>query len=103
MTMPQPVDVAWTSNNYHDVYGYLGADTAAKLNTAVFHMLKPGGTYLAVNYFECGPEGPPWPTTRDEQLALFRPYFQLVADWVPRSYPNRTGRERMFHWQRRAE
>jgi len=27
----------------------------------------------------------------------------LVADWVPRSYPNRTGRERMFHWQRRAE
>ena len=70
---------------------------------AVCRWLKPGGTYLAVNYFECGPEGPPWPTTRDEQLALFRPYFQLVADWVPRSYPNRTGRERMFHWQRRAE
>ena len=70
---------------------------------AVCRWLKPGGTYLAVNYFECGPEGPPWPTTRDEQLTLFRPHFQLVADWVPRSYPNRTGRERMFHWQRRAE
>ena len=50
MTMPQPVDVAWTSNNYHDVYGYLGADTAAKLNTAVFHMLKPGGTYIVIDH-----------------------------------------------------
>ena len=26
----------------------------------------------------------------------FSPHFELVEDWVPRSYPNRTGRERML-------
>ncbi len=35
---------------------------------AVLRWLKPGGTYLAVNYFLCDPDGPPFPTTREEQL-----------------------------------
>ena len=69
---------------------------------SVLRWLRPGGTYLAVNYFDCGPEGPPWPTTRAEQLERFAPHFDLLADWVPRSYPNRTGRERMFWWRRKA-
>jgi SAM-dependent methyltransferase len=67
---------------------------------AVLRWLKPGGDYLAVNYFDCGPEGPPWPTTRAEQLERFAPHFDLQADWTPRSYPSREGRERMFHWRR---
>jgi len=67
---------------------------------AVLRWLKPGGNYLAVNYFDCGPAGPPWPTTRAEQLERFSPHFDLQADWTPRSYPNRAGRERMFHWRR---
>ena len=66
---------------------------------AVRRWLKPGGIYLAVNYFDCGPDGPPWPTTRSEQLERFSPYFELLADWLPRSYPNRTGREWMFYWR----
>jgi SAM-dependent methyltransferase len=65
---------------------------------AVLRWLKPGGTYLAVNYFLCEPKGPPWPTTRGEQLERFSPCFELLADWTPRSYPNRTGKERMFWW-----
>jgi len=68
---------------------------------AVLRWLKPGGNYLAVNYFECGPDGPPFPTTRAEQLARFSPYFDLKADWVPRSYLNRENKERMFWWCRR--
>ncbi len=64
--------------------------------------LKPGGQFLAVNYIDCGPDGPPFPTTREEQMARFSPHFELVADWVPRSYANREGRERMFWWRRRA-
>jgi len=65
----------------------------------VLRWLKPGGHYLAVNYLITdGKDGPPWPTTREEQLARFAPHFELRADWVPRSYPNRTGRERMFWW-----
>ena len=69
---------------------------------AVLEWLKPGGRYLAVNYFDCGPEGPPWPTTRAEQLERFSPHFELLADWTPRSYPSREGRERMFWWIRRT-
>ena len=57
----------------------------------------PGGQYLAVNYLVIDDEAvPPFPTTRDELCKRFAPRFELVADWVPRSYPNRTGRERMF-------
>jgi len=70
---------------------------------AVRRWLKPGGQYLAVNYLiiEEG-EGPPFPVTRDELWRRFSPHFELAADWVPRSYPNRTGRERMFWWRRAA-
>lgn len=68
---------------------------------AVLRWLKPGGQYLAVNYIDCGPDGPPFPTTREEQWQRFSLNFELVADWVPRSYLNRTGRERMFWWRRR--
>lgn len=69
---------------------------------AVEKWLKPGGTYLAVNYFECGPDGPPWPTSRQEQWERFSPGFELRAEWTPRSYPNRTGKERMFWWVKRG-
>ncbi len=69
---------------------------------AVLRWLKPGGHYLAVNYFDCGPEGPPWPTTRAEQWERFSPHFELREDWTPRSFPNRQGKERMFWWVRRV-
>lgn len=70
---------------------------------AVLRWLKPGGTYLAVNYILCGPDGPPFPTTREEQMQRFSPCFELLADWIPRSYPNREGKERMFWWRRRPD
>jgi len=69
---------------------------------AVTRWLKPDGFYLAVNYLDCGPEGPPWPTTRAEQWERFSPHFELLREWVPRSYANREGRERMFWWRRKA-
>jgi hypothetical protein len=69
---------------------------------AVLQWLKPGGNYLAVNYFLCEPNGPPWPTTREELGERFSPHFELLAEWTPRSYPNRTDKERMFWWCRKA-
>ena len=63
--------------------------------------LKPGGQYLAVNYLIPDEDGPPFGTTREEQWKRFSPHFDLVKDWVPRSYPNRTGLERMFWWRRK--
>ena len=68
---------------------------------AVLRWLQPQGHYLAVNYLIPDTEGPPFGTTREEVIELFMPHFELIADWVPRSYPNRTGLERMFWWRRR--
>lgn len=61
--------------------------------------LKPGGQYLAVNYLIPDQDGPPFGTTREEVLDRFAPHFKLLDEWVPRSYPNRTGLERFFWWQ----
>jgi len=68
---------------------------------AVPRWLKPGGYYLAVNYLIPGEDGPPFGTTRDEQWRRFSPHFNLLQEWVPRSYPNRTRLELMLWWQRK--
>jgi cyclopropane fatty-acyl-phospholipid synthase-like methyltransferase len=68
---------------------------------AVRRWLKPGGQYLAVNYLIPDTDGPPFGTNREEVLMRFSPYFELLQDWVPRSYPNRTELERMFWWRLR--
>jgi predicted methyltransferase len=47
---PAPLDLAWTSDNYHDLYGFLGADHAAALDAAVFKALKPGGIFIVVDH-----------------------------------------------------
>jgi SAM-dependent methyltransferase len=65
---------------------------------AVRRWLKPGGNFLAVFYMIKEPDGPPFGTTRDELVKRFSPNFGLVKEWVPRSYPNRTGLELMMWW-----
>lgn len=54
-----PLDVVWTSQNYHDVYGAVsvfsvngstGPEQAAKLDAAVFKALKPGGVFIVVDH-----------------------------------------------------
>jgi len=67
---------------------------------AVLRWLKPGGTYLAVNYIVCDGE-PPFPVGREELWQRFRPHFHLIDQWIPRSYDNRTGRELMCWWRRK--
>ncbi|MFM8470610.1 MAG: methyltransferase domain-containing protein [Limisphaerales bacterium] len=67
---------------------------------AVLRWLKPVGHYLAVNYFIPDKEGPPFGVGREEIWAHFSPHFELLEEWTPRSYPNRTGLERMFLWRR---
>ncbi|PYJ05390.1 MAG: thiopurine S-methyltransferase [Verrucomicrobia bacterium] len=70
---------------------------------AVLRWLKPEGQYLAVNYLIPDKDGPPFGTTRDELWQRFSPHFELLKEWVPRSYPNRTGLELMLWWQRKPE
>jgi len=96
---PPPREFDWLFE--HTLFCAIQVSERDEYVRAVRRWLKPGGNYLAVNYLDCGPDGPPWPTTRAEQMERFAPDFDLVADWVPRSYPNRTGMERMFWWRRK--
>ncbi|MBE0544908.1 MAG: methyltransferase domain-containing protein [Verrucomicrobia bacterium] len=66
---------------------------------AVRRWLKPGGHFLAVNYLIPDTDGPPFGTTREELWSHFSPHFKLRSEWIPRSYPNRTGLELMLWWQ----
>ena len=69
---------------------------------AAARWLKPNGQFLAVHYMISDTDGPPFGTTREEILKRFTLYFDLQKDWVPRSYPNRTGLEWMLWWKRKS-
>jgi predicted methyltransferase len=51
LSSPQPVDVVFTVQNYHDYPDkFMGPTDPAILNKAVFAALKPGGTYIVVDH-----------------------------------------------------
>ncbi len=45
----EPVDMVWTSRNYHDFQNAAGMDMVA-FNRKVFAALKPGGTYIILDH-----------------------------------------------------
>ena len=48
---PEPLDLVFTVQNYHDLYGpYAGEGTGAAFDRAVFAALRPGGVYLVVDH-----------------------------------------------------
>jgi predicted methyltransferase len=48
-TVPEPVDVVWTSLNYHDFKNAPNADMKA-FNANVLKALKPGGVYIVIDH-----------------------------------------------------
>ncbi len=46
---PAPVDLVWTSQNYHDLHNLPGLDVGV-FNQMVFDMLKPGGRYFVLDH-----------------------------------------------------
>jgi predicted methyltransferase len=50
LAAPQRLDLAWTSDNYHDLYGMFGADGTAAMDAAVFKALKPGGVFIVIDH-----------------------------------------------------
>ena len=51
LTAPEPVDVVWTSQNFHDYPDeFMGKGDPAKLATDVFKILKPGGTFMVIDH-----------------------------------------------------
>ena len=49
LAVPAPVDLVWTSQNYHDLHNIPGLDLAT-FNKMVFEDLKPGGIYLILDH-----------------------------------------------------
>jgi predicted methyltransferase len=49
LAMPEALDVAWTSLNYHD-FKNRGEGFTDAMNKAIFAALKPGGTYIVIDH-----------------------------------------------------
>jgi predicted methyltransferase len=49
LSVPQPVDLVWTSQNYHDLHNVPGLDVA-DFDRQVFKALKPGGIFLVLDH-----------------------------------------------------
>jgi predicted methyltransferase len=51
LTVPEPVDVVFTSQNYHDYPDkFMGRIDPMVLNRAVWRALKPGGVYIVIDH-----------------------------------------------------
>ncbi len=86
----------------HTFFCAIAPDQRDPYVEAVTRWLKPGGRYLAVYYLVTDPDGPPFPSTREEIHQRFLPSFDLLREWVPRSFPNRTDLELMVLWSPKA-
>lgn len=95
---PQPFD--WLFE--HTLFCAINPDGRDDYVKAAVRWLKPAGQFLAVHYLIPDQDGPPFGTTRDELVNRFSPHFDLLEEWVPRSYPNRTGLELMLWWRKKA-
>ena len=49
LKLPEGVDLVWTTQNYHDLHNIHDVDVA-KVNSAFFTALKPGGTYFLLDH-----------------------------------------------------
>ncbi len=49
LSFPEPLDLIWTSQNYHDLHNIPGLDIAS-VNNAIFKALKPGGIYVVLDH-----------------------------------------------------
>jgi predicted methyltransferase len=48
---PQPLDMVWTSQNYHDLHDkFAGPVDVEKFNKAVYAALKPGGVFIVLDH-----------------------------------------------------
>jgi predicted methyltransferase len=51
LVTPEPVDIVWTSLNYHDMHdSFFGPADLSAVNKAVYDALKPGGIYMVIDH-----------------------------------------------------
>jgi predicted methyltransferase len=58
LAIPEPVDLIFTSMNYHDLHdSFMGPPDMAKFNRTIFNSLKPGGIYLVLDHVAAAGSG----------------------------------------------
>ncbi len=51
ISLPEPVDMVWTSQNYHDLHDpFMGSQDMLHFDKTVFDALKPGGLFLVLDH-----------------------------------------------------
>lgn len=70
--------------------------------SAIPRFVKPGGHFLAIHFIIPDIDEPPFGISREEIMDRMLPHFDLIDEWVPRSWPNRVGEELMFWWRRKT-
>lgn len=56
LALPEPVDLVWTSQNYHDLHNIPDADVA-DFDKAVFKALKSGGVFIVLDHVAAAASG----------------------------------------------
>lgn len=58
LTAPEPLDVVWTSQNYHDYADpFMGSPGPGALARAAFRILKPGGVFMVIDHWSAPGRG----------------------------------------------
>jgi predicted methyltransferase len=99
---PEPVDIVWTSDNYHDMHNKAYDMDVNDVNKAVFKSLKPGGYYVIIDHKAADNAGDDVTeklhrikesTVKKEVEAAG---FRLVAEGHDLDNPSDNGTERVF-------
>jgi len=99
---PQPVDVVWTADNYHDMHNKAYAMDVNEVNKAVFKSLKPGGYYVIVDHKAPESAGAAVTETlhRVKESTVKKEVeaagFKLVAEGHDLNYSSDDGSKRVF-------
>ena len=99
---PQPVDVVWTSLNYHDLHNKNFNVDVNEVNKAIFKSLKPGGLYVVVDHAAAdnAPDDVTQSLHRIKKSAVVKEVesagFKLVAEGDALQYPGDDGTKRVF-------
>jgi predicted methyltransferase len=99
---PEPVDVVWTSDNYHDMHNKAYAMDVNEVNKAVFKSLKPGGYYVILDHKAAESAGDDVTETlhRIKESTVKKEVeaagFKLVAESKDLNYTSDDGTKRVF-------
>lgn len=85
----------------HTCFCAISPSRRAEYVSVVSQLLKPGGYFLGLILADISPPGPPFPSTTEEILSLFQPFFECHELTIPEnSLPRRAHQERLCVFQK---